>query len=204
MPYIDFSHKPISKQNTKSNSKTNSKKVYNERECYMSLYSIPKEYGNISETIYENYYVTDKGVVISHNIQTDKYIILKQSADRSGYKHVIFKVNGKRLSVNVHRLVLSTFNPIEDADKYQVNHIDENKSNNCIENLEWCTPQYNTEYSQGKQVACYKYPSMEYVATFNSAHDAARQLNLLQGEIVNVIKGRRNQKQTKGYTFKYV
>lgn len=45
---------------------------------------------------------------------------------------------------------------------------------------------------------------MEYVDTFKSTHSAARHLKLLQGEIVNVLSKRRNQKHTKGYTFKYV
>lgn len=195
MPTVDFIHKYVYKRN---------EPVYTPRETYDSLTDIPKLYGNISETKYKNYYVTDKGIVISYNKQTGKYIILKQSSDKAGYKHVIFIINNKRLSCSVHRLVLYTFKPIDNYEKYQVNHIDEDTSNNNLENLEWCTAKYNTEYSQGKQVNCYKYPTMEFVGTFSSTHEAARKLHLLQGEIINVINKRRNQKHTKGYTFEYV
>lgn len=177
---------------------------YSKREYYKRIEDIPKKYGNIKETIYNNYYITDKGVAISYNVQCNYYITLKPGIDKSGYKHIIIIKNGKRLSISVHRLVLLTFNPIANYKNYQVNHIDENTSNNCLENLEWCTPQYNTEYSQTKKVNCYKYPSMEFVGTFVSTHDAARKLHLLQEEIINVINKRRNQKHTKRYTFRYV
>lgn len=54
-----------------------------------------------------------------------------------------------RKSYNVHRLVAETF--IENTQNYPyVNHKDENKSNNCVSNLEWCTEQYNTAYSTAK------------------------------------------------------
>lgn len=195
MATFDFINKYVYKRN---------KPIYQQKEIYNKLTDIPKTYGNISETKYKNYYVTDKGIVISYNKQTNKYIILKQCSDRAGYKRVVFIVNNKRITCLVHRLVLYTFNPINNYEKYQVNHIDENTSNNNLENLEWCTAQYNTEYSQGKKVACYKYPSMEFVKVFNSTHEAARQLNVLQGEIINVINKRRNQRHTKRYTFKYV
>lgn len=176
---------------------------YSQRESYDNLNNIPKSYGNIKETIYKNYYVTDKGYVISQNIQSNKYIILKPSYN-GDYLHIILIVNGKRKSISVHRLILQTFNPIDNSNNYQVNHIDENKDNNCLENLEWCTAQFNTEYSQAKQINCWNIRTNEFIGTFNSTHEAARQLGLLQGEIVNVLKRRRNQKHTKGYTFEYV
>lgn len=177
---------------------------YSKREYYKRIEDIPKKYGNIKETIYNNYYIIDKGIAISYNVQCNYYIILKPGVDKAGYKRIVIIKNGKRLTISVHRLVLLTFNPIANYKNYQVNHIDENTNNNCLENLEWCTPQYNTEYSQAKKVNCYKYPSMEFVGTFASTHDAARKLHLLQGEIINVINKRRNQKHTKRYTFRYV
>lgn len=128
MPYINFSTNQATKH------------IYAKREDYAELKDIPKEYGNIIKTKYKNYYVTDKGIVISYNVQTGKYIILKQSSIKEGYKHVILIANRKRCSISVHRLVLLSFKPIKDSCKYQVNHIDENKENNNLENLEWTTP----------------------------------------------------------------
>lgn len=65
----------------------------------------------------------------------------------TGYYKVTLKINDKRAVYLVHRLVLSTFTKIPQElkeEKYlDVNHIDENKGNNTLENLEWCTRLYN-------------------------------------------------------------
>lgn len=65
--------------------------------------------------------------------------ILKQQTDRKGYARVSL---GKRKNLAVHRLVAKAFIP-NPQNKPQVNHIDGNKKNNCVENLEWCNNQEN-------------------------------------------------------------
>ena len=154
----------------------------------------------IKETKYKGYFVTNKGRVIGSRGMY--YTILKPSI-ANGYLHIIISINNSRKSISVHRLVAETFLPNINKE-LQVNHKDENPLNNCVENLEWCSPKYNTEYSQAKAIKCFKYFSKEFVGEFISIRDAARKLNLLQGEISNVLKGRRNQKHTKGYCFQYV
>lgn len=47
----------------------------------------------------------------------------------------------------IHRLVAFAFLENKDPKKSQINHIDNNRQNNRIDNLEWCTPSYNTKYS---------------------------------------------------------
>lgn len=65
--------------------------------------------------------------------------------DSKGYVMVTLKKDGKTSRYRIHRLVAKAFIP--NADNLpQVNHKDENKENNCVENLEWCTNDYNNNY----------------------------------------------------------
>lgn len=64
---------------------------------------------------------------------------------RKGYCLVKLSINGKSQEHKVHRLVAKAF--IDNPNNYDcVNHKDENKSNNTVENLEWCTRAYNNTY----------------------------------------------------------
>ena len=71
--------------------------------------------------------------------------ILKQRTTSDGYLQLGLHKNGKETKYLVHRLVAEAFLPNPD-NLTEVNHIDENKQNNCISNLEWCTHKYNTNY----------------------------------------------------------
>lgn len=72
--------------------------------------------------------------------------VMKQQTDSNGYKKVTFSVLGKRKTVHIHKLVACAF--IVNKNDYPcINHIDGNKHNNCVENLEWCTIEYNTKHA---------------------------------------------------------
>lgn len=72
--------------------------------------------------------------------------VLVQSFDGSGhYLHVRLQKNGLGKSRNVHRIVAETWIPNPNMFP-EVNHIDENKCNNSVENLEWCDRKYNNNY----------------------------------------------------------
>lgn len=74
----------------------------------------------------------------------NKEKILKQYV-KKGYYTIGLRKNGLRKFYQVHRLVAQAF--IENKDNLpQVNHIDENKLNNNVDNLEWCTVSYNNCY----------------------------------------------------------
>lgn len=71
---------------------------------------------------------------------------LKQSISSVGYRQVGMTVNKKRYTFSVHRLVAEAF--LQNPDKLpEVNHIDGDKTNNNVENLEWCDRKYNLEHS---------------------------------------------------------
>lgn len=94
--------------------------------------------------IYNGYYeISNFGNVKSNKKTTEK--ILKNKTV-NGYKYISFKVEGKIKNFYIHRLVAIHFIP-NPKNKLQVNHIDGNKSNNHINNLEWCTPRENSQHS---------------------------------------------------------
>lgn len=77
-----------------------------------------------------------------------KGVELKLSQDQKGYLKVNLCKNGKGRSRRVHRLVAEAFidNPMHLP---EINHIDEDKKNNVVSNLEWCTSSYNKMYGNG-------------------------------------------------------
>ena len=106
---------------------------------------------------YENYMVSSLGNVKSlgktkkKNQWTNKETILKPGKSK-GYLRVVLCKDGKTKSFSVHRLVAEAFlsNPYNLP---CVNHKDENKLNNCLNNLEFCSYQYNNNYGTCKQRA---------------------------------------------------
>ena len=112
--------------------------MYKDREIWATI----KGY----EGLYE---VSNHGNVRS--LKYGKIRYLKPANNGNGYYFVNLSKNGIVKSFKVHRLVANAFidNPLNLP---QINHIDEDKTNNKVENLEWCNGRYNTRYSQSKQV----------------------------------------------------
>jgi hypothetical protein len=76
---------------------------------------------------------------------------LKPGKRAGGYKFVYLTKDGIGKCVAVHRIVAEAF--LDNPDNLpEVNHKDENPANNNVSNLEWCTRQYNIEYSKAKRV----------------------------------------------------
>lgn len=94
---------------------------------------------------YGNKYTIDTtGEIISYCKKNP--IIRKPHINTSGYLHVRLIANGKDISVSIHVLIAKAFIP-NPENLATVNHIDGNKLNNCIENLEWCSHSDNQKHA---------------------------------------------------------
>lgn len=149
---------------------------------------------------YEEYYIDEYGNVYSQ--KSHKYI--SQQKGKDGYYYVALCKDGKRKRIAVHRLVATNF--IENPSNLpMVNHKDENRENNDVNNLEWCTEKYNTNYGNArikqarkvsKAVVC-----IETSEVFLSQKEAGIKKNICHEHICDCCKGR---KQTcGGYHWRY-
>ena len=151
----------------------------------------------------DKYLISNFGEVKS--IKTNK--ILKKELRRNYWSVQLFK-NNKYKHFQIHRLVALHF--IENPNNYlYVNHKDENKLNNHMDNLEWCTASYNINYGTAIQRAIEKKvtsvlqydKSNNLIAKYFSIIDAERNTGVYNPNIVKCCKGKR--KTAGGYIWKY-
>ena len=139
---------------------------------------------------YEGLYaVTSCGKVWSYR----KEGFLKPFKSKKGYLEVDLRKPGtKRKIARVHRLVLATYNPVENMDVLEVNHLDECKTNNCLNNLEWVTTKENNNYGTAiqrraralqKEVIC-----VETGEVFDSLRAAAESINRSSSRVSSSIQ----------------
>lgn len=138
---------------------------------------------------YKNYSITENGII--KNIKTNR--ILKQYACKNGYLAVTLSQNGIRKTYKVHRLIAEAF--VDNPDnKPEVNHIDGNKCNNNVKNLEWCTSKYNMDHAKenGLRNDCISISLINLenneIYNFISISDAAKYLNVNKSNLSRAIK----------------
>ena len=100
---------------------------------------------------FPDYYVTDSGYIYSrlsnkYNNKNGRIKKIRPQISPSGYLHLCLCKNGKTYNQRVHRLVAQAFIP-NPENKPHVNHIDGDKTNNCVENLEWVTASENMQHA---------------------------------------------------------
>ena len=112
------------------------KEIWKDIEGYAGLYQV-SNYGNIKSL--------SRVVKNAYGIHRTEEKILKPQMKKKGYFQIQLSKDGKQKHYQVHRLVALAFVP--NINNYPcINHKDENKSNNHVNNLEWCTHEYNTNY----------------------------------------------------------
>ena len=134
------------------------------------------------------YQVSNYGNVKSLNYRmTGKERILKSGKTVNGYLAVDLCKNGKRKHSLIHRLVAQAF--LENPNNYpQVNHKDENKQNNHVSNLEFCTSFYNMNYGTRNE-GSKKIISETMKGKFaGEKHPLSRKVMTNTGEIFTTVK----------------
>ena len=157
--------------------------------------------------LYEGYEVLSNGTVWSN--KTHRF--LRPAISSTGYETVSLMVDGSPKTMLVHRLVAKTYLPNPDGLPV-VNHIDENKLNNDVSNLEWCTQEHNANWGSGidrhrksygiermretaKNARKYGFPKKRTVNLttgdeYESALEASKATGIHQGNISACCNGR--------------
>lgn len=119
--------------------------IWKDIKGYEGLYQV-SNYGRVKRLPYVIESITPKGNFVK---KVYKETILKCSPARNGYKRVTLWKNSVAKYKHVHRLVAEAF--ISNTNNYPcINHKDENKTNNNVSNLEWCSYSYNNTYGSVK------------------------------------------------------
>ena len=155
---------------------------------------------------YPKYQVSNFGRVKSLNYNsTGLSKIMSLAKTKKGYLCVCLYKDKKSYVKPVHRIVAESFLPNLN-NKSQVNHIDGDKTNNRVNNLEWCDNQYNQNHAVKNGLRRLK-SVMQYDKTgilikiWANAAEASKTLSIDLGHIVMVCKGKR--KTAGGYIWRY-
>lgn len=154
---------------------------------------------------YDHYEVNQYGQ-IRH--KTRKHI-LKPRKNNGGYLYVCFKINGKNKNFAVHRIVANAFIP-NPNNCLEVNHKDYDRTNNCVDNLEWMDSSENKDHAmkkkenrtvRGKQVAQYSKDN-ELITIYPTVTEAAKSLKCSVSALSNCCLGR--TKTSQGFIWRFV
>ena len=175
-----------------------------------------KSIGEIDGCDLSHYQINSQGIVINTK---NKNQIFNSRLHSNGYLYLSFYINsGKIINVSQHRLVGKVFfkngeesfkECLENGKKkYQINHRDKNRTNNCIENLEWTTPSENMTHSHGRRVVRIDLETGEELQTYNTIKEAGTHLmellkcdKISTGRIGQVCRGK--GKSSHGYGWRF-
>lgn len=152
-------------------------------------------------------------VIANGTIAHYKERLLKGYKDKEGYLvYSICNAHGKTFTKKGHRLVAEAFIPNPENLPF-INHKDENRQNNNVENLEWCTIQYNNNYgtrkeklrkTSGIRVAQYTIDG-KLIKIWNSLSEASQSFGCkTTANIRRVCKGLKGRNTYRGFIWRYV
>lgn len=151
---------------------------------------------------FPNYEVSNLG-----RIRSKKHGIMKPQKTVYGYLSVVLYARQRFAptlvkAATIHRLVMHAFNPIENETEMQVNHIDYDRTNNKLSNLEWVSASQNCRRKRPKEkfynsIGCYD----ELGNYYNSYREAARKYGLASNTVKRDILGLTKRVERNRMTF---
>lgn len=146
---------------------------------------------------YEEYQISNLGNIKRNNK------ILKPFKNTNGYYQIDLFKEGERKRFLIHKLVVDAF--IKNVNNYSyVNHKDENKLNNNVDNLEWCTAKYNCNYGTRNKRLSSPVICIELNKKYQSIQEASKELNIQQAHISGCCAKRKHYNTAGGYHWQYV
>lgn len=193
----------------------NTVEIWRDIKDYEGLYQV----SNLGRVRSLDRYVENKGI--------KKFIkskLRKQHSNDKGYLYVELSKNNKLKSFRVHRLVAMTFPDLVDwteeakgkpFDEIVVNHKNQIKTDNRVDNLEWCDMEYQVNYGDRNDIVSSKLTNrkdhskpveqytldMVFVAEYPSIAEAERQTGISKKAICHCLKGK--SKTSGGYIWRY-
>lgn len=156
---------------------------------------------------YPNYQVSHKGNIRSLNY--NRMGVIKNmipKPDKWGYLICVLRNKKGKKTLHIHRLISDVFIPNPNH-LSQVNHVDGDKNNNSINNLEWCSQSYNMNHAYKnflnprQKGVVQKNSNGNIQNVFRSAHEASRVTGINRGNISNCCIG--NTSHAGGYIWEY-
>lgn len=158
------------------------------------------------EEFLEIYDITKEGKCINKKTGHVK----KTFISNTGYERVSLWNKGKNKKYSIHRLVATKY--IDNPNNYkQINHIDGNKLNNNVDNLEWCDLSQNIKHAyKNKLIKVNTTKVIQYskdmkkIKEWNSIKEVENELKINHANIITVCKQNTNRKYAGGYIWRYV
>lgn len=154
------------------------------------------------------YKVSNCGRIKSFKKNKKDGVLIKPREKNNGYLQIGLYKEGKKYHFTIHRLVAMAF--LENSKDYKsVNHKDENKKNNRVDNLEWCSVKYNNCYGDRiekvkkklyKKINQYDL-NLNLINEYESIIEASKKTKISKGNICQCCKSKYNS--THGFIFRY-
>lgn len=184
------------------------KEIWKDIQGYEGLYQV-SNLGNVKSLSRKR---IDRNQILPERLLTK---VIKSN----GYQNVTLSINSREKKIYVHRLVAEAFinkqtfkslpnenRELINLEELEINHKDENKTNNCVKNLEWCTAKYNMTYNDlhlkhARKILQYDLQG-NFIKEWESISKALRHLHKPdnRGDISDCLRGK--QKTAFGYIWK--